>query len=767
MLRVPIAAWFVLLALAALLHAGPALAVEISAKLSAERIEAGASTALLVTVRDPNGNVAEPQVEVPDGLEVLGTSRSQSYSWINGRSTSEVAFRMEIVGLDPGRYSIGPIRVTVGSQVHVGGVRTLVVTAAAAGAGPSASGPRGSASAPSASAGSSAASLQLELVPREPYVGQLCRLTVRLVQRVEMAEDSQYESPPTPGFWTEGWSDPQQYSAREGSRSVLVVERHQRLYPLAAGHGTIGPARGRVSPMAGGLPALVLGGGGAIEIRSPAIAVRVRPLPGGAPAGFDGGVGTFAVAWSCDRSHTTTDQPVTVSLDVRGAGNLPLLHTPKLSGADFEVFSATTDDSLGATGSPGAGRRRFSWTVLPRRAGRVSIAAPTFAWFDPEAGAYRTLAAPPVELDVTAALPGAGGDETFPSVFTRHRPAPGASAARPWALLVCGLAIGAAVVFVRRARSAPADAPERARQREWLRAVGLARGPDFWRAADEAAAWVESRGQRVLRLREEISAARFGGAVTAEDEVRRRLVERIAEALPPEVPRATPWYAAAGCVALALLALALGVPGRADGKWAGRVGGADALAREGKLPAAVGEWRRVWDATGDPDVGARLAWTALQSSDVAGASAVIADAQSGEARRAALAWSAERVREAGGVVGLESRTLPLTSWEWGALAAALGLGAALEWPRRRRSAVLLALALVATLAWPAQQFRLRTPPQAAIARDVPLEDAGVDLQPGQVVRVLRREAARVRVRAAAGIEGWIPADALVRGRGER
>lgn len=763
------AKWFRLIALLASLaaSAGVAEAVEISARLSADRIEAGTSTTLLVTVRDPAGSVSEPQVDVPDGLEVLGTSRAQSYSWINGKSTSEVTFRIEIVGLDAGRYSIGPIRVTVGSQMHMGGTRALVVTTAPVG-GAGASGPsRGGDGTSGASSGSGAASLQLSLEPREPWVGQLCRLTVRLVQRVEMAEDSQYESPATPGFWTEGWSDPQQYTAREGGRNVLVVERHQRIYPLAAGRGTLGPARGRVTPVAGGLPSLVFGGGRALDIRSPAIDVRVRPLPTGAPAGFDGGVGTFAPSWSCARSHTTTDQPVAVTLDVRGVGNLPLLHAPKLSGADFEVFGSTTEDSLGTAGAAAAGRRRFSWTVLPRRTGRVQIAAPSFAWFDPATGAYRSLSASPLDLDVAAAVPGAGEDDAFPKAFSSHRPAPGASAARPWALLVCGLAAGAAALFVRRARASAPDAPERARQREWLRAVGLARGPDFWRAADEAATWVESRGQRVMRLREEISAARFGGAVTAEDDVRRRLVERIAEALPAEMPRTTPWYAAAGCVALALVALAVGVPGRADGRLAARIAAADQMAREGKLEAAAAEWTRVADATGDPDVAARLAWVAMQHDDVANAAARVVAAEAGEARRPALAWMTERVREAGGLVGLEGRPLPLTSWEWGALAAALALGAALEWPRRRRSALLLALAVLAASAWPAQQLWLRTPPQRAVSRELTLDEAGVDLQPGQVVRLVRSEGGRLRVRAAAGVEGWIPADGLVPGARDR
>ena len=57
----------------------------------------------------------------------------------------------------------------------------------------------------------------------------------------------------------------------------------------------------------------------------------------GPPAGFDGGVGDFSVRWSADRARTTRDVPITVRLDVRGIGNLPLLRTPDLRADDFEV----------------------------------------------------------------------------------------------------------------------------------------------------------------------------------------------------------------------------------------------------------------------------------------------------------------------------------------------------------------------------------------------------------------------------------------------
>ena len=55
--------------------------------------------------------------------------------------------------------------------------------------------------------------------------------------------------------------------------------------------------------------------------------------------------------------------------------------------------------------------------------------------------------------------------------------------------------------------------------------------------ADPTAPVLEARGIRMLRLREDVASARFGGRTDLESEVRRRLVERLSEAFPPPAPR--------------------------------------------------------------------------------------------------------------------------------------------------------------------------------------------------------------------------------------
>lgn len=743
-----------LVAVLAFCAAAPATAApEVEARLASSSVDIGSAVPLLVSVTNPGGNVADPQFTVPDGLELLGSSRSQNFSWVNGRSTTEIVYRFEIGGTVAGTYTIGPIRVTIGGQTYLSGTLTLRVRT-------------GAASLPGGSAGDSPAALVVEATPREPYVGQPVRLVVRLVQRYGLAEVSGYAPPATPGFWTEAWSEPEIYEARQSGRTVKVVERRQRMYPLAAGEAAVGEALATVTPASAAYGDPFFRGGGALrplELRSPPVHLRVRPLPAGAPAGFDGAVGVLSATWSADRTRTPLDQPVTVRLDVRGRGNLPLLHAPPFAPQTAEVFASTAEDSLAPAGEMGGGRKRFQWTILPHHAGRIEISAPLFAWFDPEAGAYVRAALPAVVLEVGPAA-GAGNEnpEGFPVVFVERASRPGGTTAEPWRFALIGVALGFAVRWWRAGGRPSPDAAERAMQREWLRVVGLAHGPDFWRAADEASAWAEQRGAQVLRLREDIAAARYGRAAVHEDDVRRRLVERIGEAMPAATP-AWPWRASGIVLAVvAIGAIALSIPRTGSERLAARAQGADAAARAGRVSAAESAWRALWrEAPGDAGLAARLGWSALRAGQVPMATAWVLSGDAREPRDRSLAWLRDRVRESGGLLGARGRALPLRSIEWSLLALAFALGAVVVWPRRLAAVALVALAVGAAAALPFERAWRQREPERVVVRPVPLAGTEIELEPGQVVRRIAAAGDSVLVHAGSGLAGRVPADALV------
>ena len=745
-----------LLALAALVALAPAAAfgAEVRARVTRSALAVGESTTLEVTVTGAIGGGAEPDFDVPSGIEVLGSDKAQSYSWVNGRGAAETVYRYELAPNAPGQYQLGPIRVRVGGQTYESASLRLAVSAAPARVG---------------GGGPTPVTLTADVSPGDPYVGQPVLVRVRLVQRATLAEDPQYTPPATPGFWIERFSDPESFWAQQGGQRVLVTESRARLLPLAQGQATVGAATAVVvlsSPGPFADPLSWAGGGNTrreVTIHSQPLDVAVRALPRGAPAGFDGAVGALSLSWYADRERTTEDVPVTLKLDVRGVGNLPLLHTPPLDGRDFEVFAGTVEDSAGPPGTMSPGRRRFQWTLLPRRLGLLDVPHPLFAWFDPAAGAYHTASLPDIGLTVDPpSTAGRENTETFPAVFASHPLDPDAQPVAPWAWAVTGVALGVAIVMWRISRRAPVDGAVRAQQREWLRVVGLSKGSEFWHAADQAGAWLAQRGRAVDALRREIASARYGGGTGDLESTRRRVVEELSRAVPPLAPA---WPFALGAAALAVagvvVALAFGPrPGGSGGRVEARA--ADQAARSGDLETARRGWQEIWDrGARGAGLAARLGWAEVRAGRVGPADAWVLRGEGYEARDRALAWVAERVREGGGLGGATPARWPVRRIEWAIAALLLGVTSGGLWPRRPAAVAAATLAIACAAVFPLQGWYAARATRAVVDRVATLEGPDLELSAGQVVKVLKSGGERARVVAGRDIEGWLPVADLI------
>jgi hypothetical protein len=691
----------------------------------------GENLSLEITAHGPvNG---EPTFDVPAGLEMLGSGRSQNFSWINGRSSAETIFHYELGAARAGLFALGPFRVSVNGQSVTMPPIAITVMAAPTSIG-------------GGKAGSGPATLMADVEPREPYVGQPVLLRVRLVQRAQLAEDPQYAPPATPGFWSEPASQPESYYAAEGNARVLVPEPRTRLYPLASGTQTIGEAVARLALLQPGSndPALWLSGRvprQELVVRSQPVRVHVRPLPPGAPAGFGGAVGVLSARWSCDRTRTARDVPATVELEVRGIGNLSLIHAPPLESDDFEVFSGTTEDSLGAPGQAAAGRRTFRWTVLPRREGTLELPAPAFQWFDPSAETYRSAPLAPLTIQVGPALRAAStSDQTFPGELFENPVSPFGTRARPWGFALAGLLAGSAIAMWRGGPRRDAAGERRSEIAARRTALAGAGGAAFWKLAEDAAAWLEAEAPLPAPLRDRISSARYSSEPANPAPVRRDLDQRLAARMPRggELPRrALSIVLAAGALALAFFGL--GAAGPDSALRATRE--ADGAARNGDFVRARSGWIEPWKA-GSHDAGL-AAWVLAGEND--------------EARDPALEWVRDRVREAGGLIGEGAGRLPVRRGEWAALAGVFGLAAGLLWPRRRGAIACALLALVCATAFPLEGAWIRHLDRAVVRSPSTVEGSEIELEPGQVVRIAGRQGDRVKVIAGRGTSGWIPA----------
>jgi hypothetical protein len=126
-----------------------------------------------------------------------------------------------------------------------------------------------------------------------------------------------------------------------------------------------------------------------VVVEGLAATIDVRPLPeAGRPAVFVDAVGRFTVRAA--RVATDDDEPLRIRLVIEGAGNLEDL-TPPAVVDGFHVYGITSqrDD----------GTRSVTYDLAPLDEAVRAVPPIAFAWFDPDAEAYREAKTAAIPLD--------------------------------------------------------------------------------------------------------------------------------------------------------------------------------------------------------------------------------------------------------------------------------------------------------------------------------------------------------------------------------
>lgn len=137
------------------------------------------------------------------------------------------------------------------------------------------------------------------------------------------------------------------------------------------------------------------GGTNYVEIKkkivTPKLKINVAALPS-KPADFSGAVGTFTMASSINSKSVKTNDAVTIKLTVTGTGNMKLIGTPEVKfPQDFEVYDPKIDNQFNLTREGLSGLKTYEYLAIPRHAGKFTIPAVSFTYFDLKTKTYKTL----------------------------------------------------------------------------------------------------------------------------------------------------------------------------------------------------------------------------------------------------------------------------------------------------------------------------------------------------------------------------------------
>ena len=137
------------------------------------------------------------------------------------------------------------------------------------------------------------------------------------------------------------------------------------------------------------------------SITSAAPVLEVKPLPV-APAGFNGAVGSLKLDSKIVPLTAAIGEPITWTLELSGAANWPDIPglPARAVSKNFQVVSPQ------AKRTPVEGKL-FDATLaedvvlVPTKAGTYTLGPVTFTYFDPKAGAYKTLTSPATSVTIT------------------------------------------------------------------------------------------------------------------------------------------------------------------------------------------------------------------------------------------------------------------------------------------------------------------------------------------------------------------------------
>lgn len=184
----------------------------------------------------------------------------------------------------------------------------------------------------------------------------------------------------------------------EGGRHFDVHVFQRALFPLTAGTHTLAPARLTYSlPLSN----TFFSREETHSARTSALTIVAKEPPvAGRPGDFAGAVGRIALAARVDTPTSRVGDPVTLTVSVRGIGNVSLFPRPVVALPWGDAVNGAERVAIDSGTSLVQGRKDFEWVVTPRREGTLEVPALRYPYWNPYTEQYEVALTTPLSLRV-------------------------------------------------------------------------------------------------------------------------------------------------------------------------------------------------------------------------------------------------------------------------------------------------------------------------------------------------------------------------------
>ena len=365
--------------------------------------------------------------------KIMGPSTSQEYSYINGRSSSSFSYSYILQPVKTGHFTIGPAHIEVEGKTYQTQPVTITVVK---GQTPNNNTQVYPSNGPNTAKNNNItvkgkvdnAVLVAELTNNKPYVNEAVGLIYKLYipDSYGVVNYNETSQPQFSGFWAQdvnrNISGP--FGGElNGKPYVYYILRKKLLFPQHAGTLTLKPLTLQIDLQ---VPAYRNFFGmqvpdyevKRVRLTSGKKVLKVKDLPKkGQPIDFSGAVGQFNFKTQIDHNQVKMGEPVHVSLQVQGTGNLKLFDLPKLKAPDgLEVYEPKHSEQVQTTFSGNRGLVQDDYVIVPNQAGKFIIPGIRFVFFNPKTGQYITRTSDDIILFVS----GKGSSTTYQNNAADH-----------------------------------------------------------------------------------------------------------------------------------------------------------------------------------------------------------------------------------------------------------------------------------------------------------------------------------------------------------
>ncbi len=254
--------------------------------------------------------------------------------------------------------------------------------------------------------------IKAEVDKQQVRVGEQIMVSYKLYSRVE-AQMSSIKSPKLSNFWTQDFDMPRYPQPKremyKGKEYSVITIKKSALFPTQLGELTIDPLEVEgVVTLQNPVPVRRTNPYGnvfqeeiiyepyqkPIKDSSEPITITVVEFPEEEkPADFNGAVGSFEIESKISAAEVSTDDVATLTVIIRGSGNLKLMEAPKLLLPDsiVEVFDPIVFDTITSKAKNRiTGYKKIQYRFMPKGTGELKIPSVRLAYYNANAERYET-----------------------------------------------------------------------------------------------------------------------------------------------------------------------------------------------------------------------------------------------------------------------------------------------------------------------------------------------------------------------------------------